>query len=91
MEQVLKDKGVKTKQISNKSGFWGLNNNTHFVYYFKGDAKNYFGLRSKKMRALEDEFNKNVLSVDSTHTTKCGKMLYSRLCYQLVLQFLQRC
>jgi hypothetical protein len=63
--KFLKDKGVKTKQISNKSGFWGTNNNKHFVYYFEGDEKNYFGLRSKKMRALEDDFNKNVLSVDS--------------------------
>ena len=63
--KFLKDKGVKSKQISNKSGFWGTNNNTHFVYYFEGDEKNYFGPRSKKMRALEDEFNKNVLSVDS--------------------------
>ena len=26
--KFLKDKGVKTKQISNKSGFWGLINNT---------------------------------------------------------------
>ena len=30
--KFLKDKGVKSKQISNKSGFWGTNNNKHFVY-----------------------------------------------------------
>ena len=37
--KFLKDKGVKSKQINNKSGFWGTNNNTHFVYYFEGDEK----------------------------------------------------
>ena len=62
--KFLKDKGVKMKEISKKSGFWGTNNNKHWVYYYEGEEKNYFGFQSKKMRALQDDFDENVLSVD---------------------------
>jgi FtsH-binding integral membrane protein len=62
--KFLKDKGVKRKDINNKSGFWGTNDNKHYVYYYEGDDENYFELKSDKMRELEDDFNENVLSVD---------------------------
>jgi hypothetical protein len=32
--KFLKDKGVKRKDINNKSGFWGTNDNKHYVYYY---------------------------------------------------------
>ena len=32
--------------------------------YYEGEEKNYFGFQSKKMRALQDDFDENVLSVD---------------------------
>ena len=64
-KKFLKDKGVKRKDINNKSGFWGANDNRHYVYYYEGDEDNYFELKSDKMRELEDDFNKNILSVDS--------------------------
>ena len=62
--KFLKDKGVKRKDINNKSGFWGTNDNKHYVYYYEGDDENYFELKSDKMRELKDDFNENVLSVD---------------------------
>ena len=64
-KKFLKDKGVKRKDINNKSGFWGANDNRHYVYYYEGDEDNYFELKSDKMRELEDDFNKNILSIDS--------------------------
>ena len=64
-KKFLKDKGVKRKNINNKSGFWGANDNRHYVYYYEGDEDNYFELKSDKMRKLEDDFNKNILSIDS--------------------------
>jgi len=64
-KKFLKDKGVKRKDINNKSGFWGANDNRHYVYYYEGDEDNYFELKSDKMRKLEDDFNKNILSIDS--------------------------
>jgi len=60
-KKFLKDKGVKRKDINNKSGFWGANDNRHYVYYYEGDEDNYFELKSDKMRELEDDFNKNIL------------------------------
>ena len=65
LNKFLKDKGVKRKDINNKSGFWGANDNRHYVYYYEGDEDNYFELKSDKMRELEDDFNKNILSIDS--------------------------
>ena len=61
-KKFLKDKGVKRKDINNKSGFWGTNDNRHYVYYYEGDEENYFELKSDKMRELEDDFNENVWS-----------------------------
>jgi len=62
--KFLKDKGVKRKDKNNKSGFWGTNDNRHYVYYYEGDEDNYFELKSDKMRELEDDFSKNVLDID---------------------------
>ena len=62
--KFLKDKGVKSKDLNKPSGFWGTTEEKHIVYYFEEDEENYFGLKSNKMRELEDDFRNNVLAID---------------------------
>tara|TARA_B100000029_G_scaffold198778_1_gene197097 strand:- start:152 stop:1036 length:885 start_codon:yes stop_codon:yes gene_type:complete len=63
--KFLKDKGVKSKNLNNKSGFWGRKENKHIVYYYEGDEENYFGIKSDTMLKLEDDFKTNVLAFDT--------------------------
>ena len=63
--KFLKDKGVKSKNLNNKSGFWGRKENKHIVYYYEGDEENYFGIKSDAMLKLEDDFKTNVLAFDT--------------------------